>query len=560
MEPMNDKMIVTLIKDAQRGKEAFELLVKRYQHDVFRIIRVYTKNDNDAEDLAQETWMKVYRSIGKLKEPYHLESWLKTIAVNTTKDWLSSRTHRKSQVTDEFQPQQLQGDAMLQYRRQQQLEQIRDAIDFLSPKHREVVYDFYICGYSAAEISQRLKVPQSTVTSRLQEARKKLREEFASMVAASGIQEKFAPDNFVQNVMERVGRLPMPVPKGNIIERIRRILRENFIPTIGIAMLIAFAMIGVIVVNLNTLISPKQARFAGARQLSNGGKIAFCSDRDGNSEIYVMDADGKNQVNLTQNGAGDYDSAWSPDGEKIAFSSERDGNYEIYVMDADGSNVRRITNHPADDYSLTWSPDGKKIAFVSHRDVPWGDIYIMDADGANVKRITFNNKAIAQAQISWTPGQKIAFGLCLGVNIWQIFVIDPDGQNQTQLTNLQELAGTCGWSPDGKKIAFAAGRAGEWDIYIMDADGSNVKKLTEHPSSDLWPTWSSDGQKIAFMSWRDGNSEIYVIDADGSNVKRLTDNPAYDGMPSWSGSSYAMEPTGKLKTVWGKIRRKLFSR
>lgn len=168
------------------------------------------------------------------------------------------------------------------------------------------------------------------------------------MVAYSGIQEMFAPDNFVQNVMERVGRLPMPVPKGNI-ERIGRILRQNLIPTIGIATLIAFAMISVIFVNLgniqrgsdgnhkgNPMINvrgqaSRPARFAGARQASNGGKIAFHSNRDGNWEIYVMDADGKNQVNLTQNGAGDSEPAWSPDGKKIAFTSVRDGNCGIYV-------------------------------------------------------------------------------------------------------------------------------------------------------------------------------------------------------------------------------------
>ena len=61
MEPLNDKMIVTLIKNAQQGKDVFEHLLRRYQHDVFRIIRVYTQNDSDAEDLAQETWVKVYR-------------------------------------------------------------------------------------------------------------------------------------------------------------------------------------------------------------------------------------------------------------------------------------------------------------------------------------------------------------------------------------------------------------------------------------------------------------------------------------------------------------------
>jgi Tol biopolymer transport system component len=79
------------------------------------------------------------------------------------------------------------------------------------------------------------------------------------------------------------------------------------------------------------------------------GKIAFSSDRDGNREIYVMNAqDGSNQTNLTIDPAFDFDPSWSPDGTKIAFSSDRDGNTEIYVMNAqDGSNQTRLTDNAA---------------------------------------------------------------------------------------------------------------------------------------------------------------------------------------------------------------------
>jgi len=264
MEPLNDKMIVTLIKNAQQGKDVFEHLLRRYQHDVFRIIRVYTQNDSDAEDLAQETWVKVYRSIRKLKEPYHLESWLKKIAVNTAKDWLSSRAYKELQSTDEIQPQQLWGSAMLQYQRQQQIKKIRDAIDSLSAKNRQVVLDFYILGYSATQIGQRLNIPISTVNSRLKEARKQLRREFETMVAQSAIQEKFAPDYLVKNVMDRIESLPNPPPlsppdtggmKGgeNIIQRIQRMLPKENLSIIGIATLIAFIVIGIISINLGNL-------------------------------------------------------------------------------------------------------------------------------------------------------------------------------------------------------------------------------------------------------------------------------------------------------------------
>jgi len=85
--------------------------------------------------------------------------------------------------------------------------------------------------------------------------------------------------------------------------------------------------------------------------------VAFVSDREGNREIYVMDADGSNQTRLTNNESSDEWPAWSPDGRKIAFVSRRDGNEEIYVMSLDGSNQTNLTNHPADASYPDWSPE-----------------------------------------------------------------------------------------------------------------------------------------------------------------------------------------------------------
>jgi Tol biopolymer transport system component len=84
--------------------------------------------------------------------------------------------------------------------------------------------------------------------------------------------------------------------------------------------------------------------------------IAFQSSRDGNYEIYVMNADGTEQTRLTDNSARDMNPSWSPDGRKIAFHSRRDGNNEIYIMNADGSEQRNLTNNPAHDWLPSWSP------------------------------------------------------------------------------------------------------------------------------------------------------------------------------------------------------------
>jgi Tol biopolymer transport system component len=92
--------------------------------------------------------------------------------------------------------------------------------------------------------------------------------------------------------------------------------------------------------------------------------------------------------------------AWSPDGEKIAFESNRDGNSDIYVMNVDGSNIRRLTTDPAIDCRPAWSPDGTKIAFQSQRSGHW-DIYIMNADGSN--QIALTRDSAFDASPTWSP-------------------------------------------------------------------------------------------------------------------------------------------------------------
>ncbi len=84
------------------------------------------------------------------------------------------------------------------------------------------------------------------------------------------------------------------------------------------------------------------------------------------------------------------------------------------------------------------------------------------------------------------------------------------------------------------KIAFASNRNGEFEIYVMNADGSNQTNLTNNPADDEYPSWSPDGKKIVFESRRDENAEIYVMNADGSEQKNLTNNPGYDGYSFWS--------------------------
>jgi len=265
-----------------------------------------------------------------------------------------------------------------------------------------------------------------------------------------------------------------------------------------------------------------------ARQKS---KIAFTSYRDLNDEVYVMNADGTEQTNLTRHPAMDGAPSWSPDGQRIAFVSTRDGNLEIYVMNADGSRQQRLTNNPASDNSPKWSLNGKKIAFASERDGN-SEIYIMNAEGGQQKRLT-NNSAF-DAIPSWSPdGKRIAFNSDRDGNL-EIYVMNADGSKQRRLTNNIADDGDPSWSPDGKKIAFSSGRDGNPEVYVINANGRDQRRLTKNTAIDGAPSWSPDGEKIVFMSYRDGNDEIYVMNADGTKQTNLSVNRSIDSYPSWS--------------------------
>ncbi|MBI1927063.1 PD40 domain-containing protein [Candidatus Poribacteria bacterium] len=103
-------------------------------------------------------------------------------------------------------------------------------------------------------------------------------------------------------------------------------------------------------------------------------KIAFVSNRDGNYEIYVMNANGSNPINLTRHPAKDMTPSWSPDGTKIAFASDRGGNFEIYMMNADGSNLVNLTNHPKLDAGPSWSPAPLAVSQGGKLATLWGEV------------------------------------------------------------------------------------------------------------------------------------------------------------------------------------------
>jgi formylglycine-generating enzyme required for sulfatase activity/Tol biopolymer transport system component len=281
---------------------------------------------------------------------------------------------------------------------------------------------------------------------------------------------------------------------------------------------------------------------------SGEGLIAFVSTRDGNGEIYVMNADGSNPRRLTNHRLWDGFPDWSPDGAQIAYYSYvNNKNWVIKVMDADGSNSRQLTDSGVCDGAPHWSPDGTRITYDSgdctgdHR-----EIYVISVDGG--APVNLSNNAADDMLAAWSPDStQLVFSSNRDGN-YEIYVMDADGDEQGS-RNVRRLTENTAddhapaWSPDGTQIAFYSDRDGNDEIYVMDVagalqgtDGGNPRNLTNSPTEDWFPRWSPDGTgpaRITFSSRRDGNLDIYVMNADGSNVRRLTDSPREDFNSVW---------------------------
>ena len=259
-------------------------------------------------------------------------------------------------------------------------------------------------------------------------------------------------------------------------------------------------------------------------------KIVFCSNRDGNWELYMMDYDGYNQMRLTYNKIEDYMPAWSTDGKKIAYTAFRNEKAALYLLHIYDQKRELIY-----DQGTCWGPcfsaDGKKLAFSTTKDDSNTEIYIANSNGKNVRRLTIH-RAI-DTNPSWSPtNRELVFTSDRGGNP-QIYIMDAEGSN----TRRRSFGGTHhdnpSWSPRGDRIAYVSRVEAVFDIYVLDLRTDQIIKLTEGYSRNETPKWSPDGRHIIFSSNRTGSTQLYRMDFDGKNVHRLT-SKGDNKLPDWS--------------------------
>ena len=271
-----------------------------------------------------------------------------------------------------------------------------------------------------------------------------------------------------------------------------------------------------------------------ASNIMSGGnflKISYVAYADGDGNVCTIDIDGNNITQLTSN-TSDMDPIWKPDGNKIIFSRDLDFMLrDIFQIDLDGNNEINLTNNQGYDEDMKISGDGERIVFFSWGDYP-KDIYIMNSDGSGRTNLTNDETWDGDPDIS-LDGQKIAWtSRRTGIN--EIFIMNSDGSNQIQLTN--NLNGTESsdpiFSPDGTQIIFINNN----DIYYINSEGGDATNLTNVGSWVTDYSFSSDGLKIIFSSDPDNNNsyDIFIMNSDGSNLTNLTNGFGNSSCPDIS--------------------------
>ena len=228
----------------------------------------------------------------------------------------------------------------------------------------------------------------------------------------------------------------------------------------------------------------------------DGQKILFCYRKGGtpNYHLYEIQADGSGLRRLTRTPGYDAEGTLSPDGRTIAFTSVRDGDLEIYTMRTDGSHVRRLTHSLGYDGGPFWSHDGKHIVYRADHPAEGS------AEAADYRRLL--------AQHLVRPSH---------MDLW---VMDADGGNQHQVTDLAGASFAPYFTPDDRRIIFATNfrdpRSRNFDLYLVNLDGTGLEQVTTYPDFDSFPMFSPDGRKLVWASNRNARvpheTNIFIAD------------------------------------------------
>ncbi len=249
------------------------------------------------------------------------------------------------------------------------------------------------------------------------------------------------------------------------------------------------------------------------------GKIVFTSNRNGNADVYIINADGTGEKQLTDDDSYDDQPVLSPDGSMVVYISGYKSNNDVWLVESGGGGKERVAKTDAMEYDPSFSPDGESVIFT---------------------RVDGDSKKIVSRDLSSGAEEELADGYMARMSSdgALVYVNEESGNEElyikgANLTNSAKSDTFPSFSPDGSQIIFTSRREGDYDTYIMDRDGSSCKALLSSENDEGRAVISPDGEYIAVSVEESDGTEVIIYDFNGNFVRKLTDNEYTDYEPHW---------------------------
>ena len=250
----------------------------------------------------------------------------------------------------------------------------------------------------------------------------------------------------------------------------------------------------------------------------DGTRLLFASDRDGDYEIYSIQADGTELLRHTDNDVSDLSPAWAPTGDRFVFESQRQAPNGLWIQELADGRARLLLPDPSPELVPDWSPDGDSIVFTSVRHGN-PDLYRISTDGGAVERLTVNEYRDAWPRYSASGDALIFFSRRATAGIFDdLFLLELGSRSVTRVTEHpthHDFAPD--FAPDGRRVVAGMSdrEAGRRELAVHGLDGETLGRFAQGYHRVFQPTWSPDGRWIAFAArvGEDDRADVYVVPA-----------------------------------------------
>lgn len=254
-------------------------------------------------------------------------------------------------------------------------------------------------------------------------------------------------------------------------------------------------------------------------------------------EVYLVSVDGGEPKQLTFDGEGISNLAWTPDGREVVFSSRYGGKSRLLRVAVAGGTPQWLAACGNEAQYPAFARQGNRLAWTQNTNN--SDIFRVALKGnARASRPAASLIASTAQEISprYSPDGKRVVFVSNRSGSDEIWVCTSEGENPVRLTSFRgPLAGSPKWSPDGKQIVFDCRPEGNADLFVVSSEGGQPRRLTTDAAEDIVPCWSHDGRWIYFSSNRSGRLQIWKMPVEGGDAIQLTSQGGFEAIESDDG-------------------------